>query len=154
MTHKAKSGFLYLFLIMAIGTSILFYYYLANIDRKYSGIIEKETFFYNHVSLINNDANIGYLLLYKILETNNNAKKDSLIIQKNFLISTNDSLINEILFNLNENKDKSSLYKVIASRENYKQNIAKFEDYLEVDRKDSANDILVNKIESSFINYL
>jgi len=152
-THKVKSGFIYLLLLMVIGSSIFFYYYLINIDRKYSNIIEEETFISNHAQHIYSGANKGYVLLYKIITTDNHAIRDSLIIQRNSLVSKNDSEINELLSNLKENREKFLFNNVIESRKMYKQNIAKFDDYLITDKKDSANIFLASKIESSFLDY-
>ena len=77
----------------------------------------------------------------------------SLIIQRNSLVSNNDSEINELLSNLKENREIFLFNNVIESREVYKQNIARFNDYLLSDKKDSANIFLANKIESSFLKY-
>jgi hypothetical protein len=152
-TLKVKSGFIYFFFLMLIGISIIFYYYLLSIDRKYSKTIEEETFISNHAQLLYSGSNKGYILLYKIITANNQKTIDSLIVQRNSLVSKSDSVINELLFNLRGYREKSLFSNVITSREKYKKNIVQFNDYLKTDKKDSANIFLANKIESSFLNY-
>ena len=151
--NKLKKWIIYTLLVMIIGMSIFFYYYLINLDKKYSYIIKKEATLYNNIQNINFGANRGYLLLYKILETNNVVKRDSLIAQKKLMVETNDSLINEILFDFNKYKDKSLLNKVISSRESYIQKCNIFKNFLISNEKDSANDILINQIEPNFLSY-
>ena len=152
-SKKTKKGIIFILLLMIIGMSIFFYYYLVNIDKKYSAIITNETALYNTIQTITFGSNKGYLLLYKINEINDRTKRDSLIIQKDLLVSKNDSIINKILLQLTENKDKSSLNQLIASRQEYVENCARFENYLITSNKDSANYILTNKIEPSFLKY-
>jgi hypothetical protein len=122
-------------------------------DKKYSMIIRNEAKLYNSIQDITIGANKGYLLLYKIIEEDNLLIRDSLINKKDLSAAHNDSLINEILFNLSESKDKSSLNQLILSRQEYIQNCSRFEKYLISDRKDSARNVLVNEIEPSFNNY-
>jgi hypothetical protein len=152
-TQKVKKGIIFILLLMIIGMSIFFYYYLVNIDKSYSQIIHKETTLYNHIQDITFGANKGYLVLYKIIETSDKRMRDSLIIQKNLAVAKNDSLINEVLFSLTDNKDKSSLNDLIKSRQEYIQNCAQFEDYLTTNKRDSASNILINKIEPSYLRY-
>ena len=152
-TQKTRKGIIFILLMMIIGMSIFFYYYLLNLDKKYSGIIKNEATLYNNIQDITFGANKGYLLLYKILAVNDRTKRDSLIIQKNLLVSKNNSLISEILLNLKENKDKASLNQLITSRQEYVQNCARFENYLISNQYDSANYTLINKVEPSFSKY-
>jgi hypothetical protein len=152
-TQKTRKGIILILLMMIIGMSVFFYYYLLNMDKKYSGIIKNEATLYNNVQDITFGANKGYLILYKILATNDRTKRNNLIIQKNLLVSKNDSLINVILLNLTENKDKSSLNHLIISRQEYVQNCVRFENYLISNKNDSANYILIDQIEPSFLKY-
>lgn len=152
-TRKSKKGIIFILLLMLIGMSILFYYYLVNIDKKYSQIIKNEISLYNNIQDITIRSNRGYLLLYKINEISDRAKRDSLIIQKNLSVTKNDSLIDEILLNLTGNNDKFSLNQLIKSRQEYIQYCARFEDYLVNSNRDSADYILLNKIEPSFLKY-
>jgi hypothetical protein len=151
--NRIKKWIIYLLTMMIISMSFFFYYYLINLDKKYSNIIKREATLYSNVQNINYGANRGYLLLYKILETNNIARRDSLITTKKLMIQTNDSLINEILFDFNKYKDKSFLNNVISSRESYIQDCLKFENYLITNNKDSAKDLLINQIEPKFLKY-
>jgi hypothetical protein len=152
-TQNTKKGIIYILLIMIIGMSIMFYYYLVNIDKRYNQIIKYEIALYNNIQDLTFRANRGYLLLYKINEISDRATRDSLINQKHLLMSKNDSLIDEILLNLIGNKDKFSLNQLINSRQEYVKNCARFEDYLTNSNRDSANYILLNKIEPSFLKY-
>jgi hypothetical protein len=151
--QKIRKGIILFLLLMIIGLSVFFYYYLINMDKKYSGIIKNEVTLYNNVQEITFGANRGYFLLYKIIGTNNLTKRDSLIIQKNLILAKNDSLINDILFALIENKDRSSLNQLISFRQEYVNNCARFKEYIAANKKDSANYILINEIDQSFQNY-
>jgi hypothetical protein len=152
-TQKMRKGIILFLLMIIIGMSISFYYYLLDLNKKYSMIIKNETTLYNNIQDITFGANRGYLLLYKIIEARDKIMRDSLLIQKNLAVLKNDSLINEVLFNLTDKKDKSSLNDLITSRQEYVHNCARFEDYLTSDKKDSANNILINEIEPSFLKY-
>lgn len=152
-TQKTKKGLVFFLLLLIIGLSILFYFYLLNIDKKYSRIIKNETTLYNNIQDITFGANRGYLLLYKIMETDDQQKRNSLIDQKNLSVAKNDSLINKVLSSLTEKKDRLPLNELISSRQEYIQNCARFEEYLISEKKDSAQYILINKIEPSFLTY-
>ncbi|MDR3668922.1 MAG: MCP four helix bundle domain-containing protein [Ignavibacteriaceae bacterium] len=152
-TQKTKKGLVFFLLLLIIGLSILFYFYLLNIDKKYSRIIKNETTLYNNIQDITFGANRGYLLLYKIMETDDQQKRNSLIDQKNLSVAKNDSLINKVLSSLTEKKDRLPLNELISSRQEYIQNCARFEEYLISEKKDSAQYFLINKIEPSFLTY-
>jgi hypothetical protein len=151
-TNKVKKGSIYILSLLIIAMSVYFYYYLTNIDETYSKIITREEFLFNNIQNITFGSNKGYLLLFKIMETNNPIRRDSLLTQRKLLVSINDSLINEILFNKSEYSDKSFLNKVIEAREDYQDNIGMFLDHL-YNNKDSVASILVNKIEPSYLKY-
>jgi hypothetical protein len=150
--RRSKRGGIYILSLLIIIMSIFFYYYLTSIDERYSDIISNEETFYNNIENITFGANKGYLLSFKIIETNDKVKRDSMLNQKRMLVAKNDSLINEILFSDDIYKNKSYLKEVILAREEYIKNTALFIDYLYVN-KDSAAYILLNKIEPSFIKY-
>jgi hypothetical protein len=152
-TQKTRKGIILILLMMIIGMSIFFYYYLLNMDKKYSGIIKNEATLYNNIQDITFSANRGYLLLYKIIETSDQTRRDSLYHERYLFGLRNDSLINDILFAIPEYKDKSSFDRVITSRKEYAQSCAKFKGYLTAGKNDSANYILINKVEPSFLKY-
>jgi hypothetical protein len=152
-TQKAKKGIIFILLFVIIVLSVIFYFYLLNMDKKYSLIIKNEAVLYNNIQNITFGANNGYLLLYKLIEINDIQKRDSLIVQKDLSVARNDSLINEILFNYTEYKDKTYLKQLILSRQEYVQFCARFEEYLISGEKDSARYLLINKIEPSFYKY-
>jgi hypothetical protein len=141
-TQKMRKGIIFILISLLIGISVFFYYYLISIDRKYSKIITTES-----------GSNRGYLLLYKIIETRDRTKRDSLYNERHSFGLRNDSLINDILYFQNMYGDKSSLMKIISSRKEYANNCAIFKSYITNDKKDSANDVLINKIEPSFLKY-
>jgi hypothetical protein len=151
-TKRVKRGGIYILSLLIIIMSVYFYYYLISIDERYSKIIANEGTFYNNVQNITFGADKGYLLLFKIMGTSDKANRDSLINEKRLLVAKNDSLINAILFNIDVYKNKSFLNGVIAARMEYIQNTAVFIDYLSTN-KDSAVNILMNKIEPSFLKY-
>jgi hypothetical protein len=144
---------IYILLLMTIGMSLFFYYYITNIDNEYTSIITNEINLYNNIQNVTFGSNRGYILLYKIFETNDPTKRDSLINEKLIWVTRNDSLINEIIFNLPEYKDKTMLNDVITAREHYIQNVAKFEKYVREGVKDEARDLLINQIEPNFYQY-
>jgi hypothetical protein len=152
-SQKAKKGIIFILLSVVVVLSIIFYYYLLNMDKKYSMIIRNEAVLYNNIQDITFGANNGYLLLYKLVEINDQQKRDSLLIQKNLSVAKNDSLINDILFNYTEYKDRTYLNQLILSRQEYVHYCARFVEYLLVDKKDSARYLLLNKIEPSFYQY-
>jgi hypothetical protein len=151
-TKKINRGIIYLLSLLIIIMSVFVYYYLLSVDEKYSRIIEHEGMLYNNTQNITFGANRGYLLLYKIMEANSDADRDSLIAEKNFLVAKNDSLIDDILFNTDDFRDKSHLNKVISTREEYVKSCGVFLEVLS-DDKDSAKSILINIIEPNFGKY-
>ena len=154
MPESKKSHIsVYLLSGILILTTVWFFFYLRNTDRKYSQILLSETEHFQDIQKLSTNSYRAFLYANKIIGAHTKAERDSLIVDRMKISHSNDSLLVEMIGSFDtsytENKPLDSL---IMAREAYKVIFKNFLTKTEVNR-DSALDYLDDYVEPAFSGF-